>query len=125
MQRLFQDYSSVFSDDAIILLYSCSTGKGETNFGTSLADVLNRDVITPKFTLIPETDLEQNKRVGEFAPDENGRLSYDFDNFLTYDKIDFKGGRYMNSLAPFSYEKVNGEKVNGRNGRDYFLFVDK
>ena len=125
VQRLFQDYSSVFSDDAIILLYSCSTGKGETNFGTSLADVLNRDVITPKFTLIPETDLEQNKRVGEFAPDENGRLSYDFDNFLTYDKIDFKGGRYMNSLAPFSYEKVNGEKVNGRNGRDYFLFVDK
>ena len=59
-------------------------------------------------------------RVGEFAPDENGRLSFDYGNFRTYNKIDFKDGRYMDSLAPFSYEKVNGE-----NGRDYFLFVDE
>ncbi|MBI4448161.1 hypothetical protein HY643_04215 [Candidatus Woesearchaeota archaeon] len=107
-KKLFQNYSSVFSNDAIILLYSCSSGKGDRNIATSLAEVLDRDVVAPKFTLIPETGLKQNERVGEFAPDETGRASFDYNNFRTYEKIDFKGRRYLGPLATFSYENAKG-----------------
>lgn len=124
-KELFKDYSSVFSKDAVILLYSCSTGEGRKNIATSLADVLDRDVIAPKVVLIPETSLKPGERIGEFSSDENGRVSFDFDNFRTYGNIDFKGKKYMNALAPSSYEKVGGNKINNIDGKGNFLFVDK
>lgn len=125
VRRLFKDYSSIFSDDAVILLYSCSTGKEHINIAIRLADVLDSNVIAPKFKLVPETYLAQDKRVGEFAPDENGRLSFDYGNFRKYDKIDTKNKKYINCLATISYERFNGEEVNGHNGKNYFLFVER
>ena len=47
VETLFRGYSFVFSEDAVILLYSCSTGKGDENIATTLADVLDRDVVAP------------------------------------------------------------------------------
>ncbi len=124
-KKLFKDYQSVFSDDAIIILYSCSTGKGRKNIATALANTLNKDVIAPKFTLIPETDIDKNKRIGEFAPDKNKRISFDYENFKMYPQINFKDDIYKNSIATFSYQKNHSKKPKNKNAKKYFLFIDK
>ena len=81
VKEIFERYLDSFSKDAVIILYSCSTGSGEDNIARRISEVLNIDVLAPKVPLIPETSVPETKRIGEFGPDENGRLSFDYKNF--------------------------------------------
>ncbi len=123
--RLFKDYGQVFSPDAVILLYSCATGAGRNNLARSLATTLKRKIVAPKLDLFPETDLKQYERVGEFGLDEDGRVSFKYDNFRLYKNLNFKGENYPDVLAPFSYKNAHGDEVVEENahGKDYFLIL--
>lgn len=124
---IFKGYSQCFSDSAIIILYSCSVGSGKKNLAKVINDVLNRDVIAPKFTLIPETDLPPDKRVGEFALTEDGRVSFDYKDYRIYSELYFKGDMYDKAVAPISYVGVrkNRLKLDAKNDKDSLFLIIK
>ncbi|MDP3966445.1 MAG: hypothetical protein Q8Q04_02855 [archaeon] len=124
VEEIFRKYSDSFSKDAIIILYSCSTGSGEDNIAKRLSDVLDRDVVAPRLGLIPETYLEPWQRMGEFALDDNGRISFDYDNFKRYlDMYYFSAP--SNSVATYSYKLFRGKFMYKKGGKDLFFFSDK
>lgn len=124
VSKIFKDYSQFFSEDAVIFLYVCFSGIGDPNIAISLAEVLDREVIAPRYTLIPENHLKPEERVGEFIPDKNGRISMDFDNFRIYDEIDFGGQRFPMAIATRAYRDSQGHKIRkDASGKPYFLIV--
>lgn len=125
VSELFQDYAQFFSPDAVIIFYACSGGIGDINIAKSLAEILDRDVIAPRLTLITESDLEPSERVGEFALDENGRISFDYGNFRVYDEIEIRGEKYLEALATVSYRDFHGDIIKEYSNKKYFLIIDK
>ena len=123
VERIFEEYKNLFSKEAIIILYSCATGSGEDNIAKRLSNALNRDVVAPKYGLIPETYLESWQRINEFSLDENGRIAFDYNNFKRYYEPLWR--RSSNSVATYSYKIFKAKKVIGENGKACFFFSDK
>ncbi len=130
--RLFEGYSDCFSKDAIIILYSCSTGKGSTNIATELSDVLNRDVVSPRLDLFSEKGFPPNLlKLGEFALTEDGRVSFDYNDFTIFDWIVYRDEegiqRAHNVVGSKSYLQFNGvtPRKKPATKEEMFLLVDK
>ncbi|MDP3966444.1 MAG: hypothetical protein Q8Q04_02850 [archaeon] len=125
VKSIFGGYSDSFSKDAIIILYSCSTGSGEDNIAKRLSDVLDRDVVAPKFDLTPESILKSWQRSGEFTPDENGRVSFDYKNFKVYLERAGLGGFSSPLIGTLAHGIYRGKLPFGEGGKDLFFFSDK
>ncbi len=126
VDEIFAGYEDCFTPDARIILYSCSVGAGKENVTTAISQALDRDVIGPRADLIPETELAASARIGEFDVDDDGRLTFDPDNYVRFDKLRFRGSTYYDAVAPRSYEGVGNNVVDadGPHGESLFLFVD-
>ncbi|MCR4327024.1 MAG: DUF4347 domain-containing protein [Nanoarchaeota archaeon] len=123
VQKIFEKYKNSFSKDAIIILYSCSAGSGEDNIAKRISDILDKDVVAPKFTLLSETSLETSQRMGEFALDDNGRVNFDFDKFRRYFYLIKIFPNF--SIGTHSFHTFKGKAITGEDGRNYFFFSDK
>ncbi len=125
----FRHYAPLFEKDAVVLLYSCSTGKGKSNIATHLADVLGVDVIAPRVPLGTQADISLDERVDELACDESGRLSFNYANFVRFEKLREycdKGSIDEDCVAQISHCGCKDAVVDEtRSGRDDFLVVDK
>jgi hypothetical protein len=124
-RQLFSGYSSLFSKDAVIILYSCSSGKGDNNLADAVSDALDRDAIAPRYTLIPETALPAEERAGEFVPDSSGRITFSCGTFRYYRNITFNEEGHTAAIATTSYETLNPGQASARDCGSYFLFLDK
>lgn len=103
-QRQLRGYDACLADDARVLLYSCSVGADyeHGNLALTLHDVLEVDIDAPKRTLIPP-DTPDEEWEDQFTLDENGLLTYDYDNWAGYESVVFRGSRYGGAVAPLSY----------------------
>jgi len=124
--RIFEHYGSTLSNDAVVLLSSCSTGgfsdKDEwKNLAISISNSLKVDVISPKhlYALESSRNVSPISRVGEFAYDENGRASFDYDNFESYSG---HGSSVMGTSA--IWDRFGRSKIIDR-GKDNFFIIDR
>jgi hypothetical protein len=124
-KELFAGYSSLLSKDAIVILYSCSSGKGEGSVADAISDALDRDVMAPRYTVIPETDIPPGERKGEFGTDSGGRPAFRCDTFRYYRNITFHEWGYSSALAASSYAQSNPDQASERDCGSYFRFIDR
>jgi len=123
VKKIFEGYSDSFSKDAVIILYSCSTGSGEDNIARRISEILKRDVLAPKVPLAPETSLPKGERMGEFGPDENGRLSFDYKNFKgTYYKVFWFWGLPQKTVSTSANINFYGKQEAKDKVEDLFSF---
>ena len=97
---------------------------GNDNISKRVSDLLNRDSIAPRFWLAPETFLEPIQRIGEFAPDKNGRITFEEDNFEKYLES-FKGINFGTSIGTHPYKIFKGKAPDKRSKGSCFSFYDK
>ncbi len=116
----FNSYAPLFSDDAVVLLSSCDTGKGEDNVARRLSKVLDVDVVAPKGELTNACGLEL---------DECGRVSFDYGSLVWFKKVRLgcdEGKVYRDIIAPDYFCDCKDAVVDeAQSGQNAFLFVDK
>ncbi|MGV8086738.1 MAG: DUF4347 domain-containing protein [Candidatus Woesearchaeota archaeon] len=124
VKRLLKDYKSVFAKDAVIILYSCSTGKGEENIAQNISETLDISVIAPKYVFCSENMLLANERMGEFIVDTNKRLSFDYNNFEAYKMIIGKGKKGYTLIATSAHATYSDTALTLEKDK-LFLIIEK
>lgn len=101
-EEKWTDYWDSFSVDPRIILYSCSTWKWDTNVATLIQQQTGIEVIAPKMTLIPETDIKQDQREWEFI-EQDWKVDFNYQKFKYFEKLVFKWSVYYDCVATDAY----------------------
>lgn len=93
---------------------------GGKNIATSLANALDRDVVAPRLRFFPELYQTPDKKVGEFAPDKNGKITFNYSEFRNYSEFKIHGKRYISSLDTSSHKDRNKTNIHDTDGKNIF-----
>lgn len=117
LESYFKGYGECFTDKARILLSSCSTGKGLYSIAQKMSDVIEIEVMAPKYIFAAEINASTENRMGEIAADSEGRLSFDLDNFRLYSVYDYEKNDFYDSigtLTGFSADAIVDSDLRGK-----------
>jgi len=116
----FNSYAPLFSDEAVVLMSSCDTGKGKDNIARRLSEALDVDMVAPRGLLSNCCGLEL---------DERGRVSFDYSDLVWFKKVRLdcdQGKIYRNAIASDYFCGCKDAVVDeAQSGRNAFLFVEK
>lgn len=100
LERSLTGMSAYLHPEGRVLLYACLTGDGDDNWAKDLADVVDREVMAPRYYWLMQTAVPPRDRIPELVREPSGRLAVAEDRFALFYKRRMESGRDRYLIAP-------------------------